>query len=236
VTIAAGGAANGCGPANTGVSPITYQCKGVDTSDAGILGLGVRYANGPLYLAAVYHAKADDDSKKLKNLPDDDNSGYGAKAWGIGGSYDFKVVKVFAEYYREKANHNGLAYHDDNLGSDKTTAWSIGISAPVSSAGTVFAEYAQFKDSLGKGRYYRNLKDDDTGTLANTISGHVGSKAKGYSVGYNHALSKRTSLFAYASVIDNDKGINRSWAHSSSSTAVFGEKQTNFVTGIAHDF
>jgi predicted porin len=223
VTIAAGGAANGCGPANTGVSPITYQCKGVDTSDAGKLGLGVRYANGPLYLSAVYHAVADDDSKKRHDGTGTKNAGFGAKAWGIGGSYDFKAVKVFAEYYREKANHDGLAYGSNNVGNDKTTTWSLGISAPVG-AGSVFAEYAQFKDYYGKGLVNRGRYTNYTG--------NAGSKAKGYSVGYSHTLSKRTSLYAYASVIDNDKGINKSW----STTGVAGEKQTNFVTGIVHDF
>jgi predicted porin len=187
------------------------DCRnGADTSDAGKLGLGIRYANGPLYLTAVYEAQADDDSQKAVGI--DSNGGYGTKGWAIGGAYDFQVVKVYANYFREKANHNGRAVAITG-GNDKQTAWSLGAGIPVGAAGTVMVEYAQFKD-------YRNYDER---------SGH---KSKGYSVGYKHTLSKRTVVYAYATRINNDRGIHGGW----NKTRVFGEDQTTFSMGISHVF
>ncbi|MDR1934555.1 MAG: porin [Candidatus Accumulibacter sp.] len=96
-----------------------------DTSDSGRFGLGVRYANGPLYLTAIYQ-----QSEESFNDVED-----GTKAWAIGGNYDFKVVKVFANYVHQK--------YDDG---DKQNLFSIGLGVPVSKAGTVHFEYMQFKD------------------------------------------------------------------------------------------
>jgi predicted porin len=181
---------------------VTTCYEGADTADAGQLGLGVRYANGPVYVAAIYQARADDDSVKPWG---NGNAGYGAKGWGLGGAYDFKVVKLYANYFQTKGNDGGRA----NRGSDKRTAWSLGVGVPVSSAGTVTAEYAQFKDNL--------------------VSA---GKSKGFDVGYRHNLSKRTWLYANVSRIDNDRDVNVGYTK----TGVAGEKQTNFVAGVVHLF
>jgi predicted porin len=194
-------------------------CESADTTDAGKLGLGIRYANGPLYLTAVYEAQADDDSAKTFGTPSD--TGYGTKGWAIGGAYDFKVVKVYANYFREKANHNGRAVAA-NSGSDKQTAWSLGAGIPVSSAGTVMVEYAQYKD-------YQN---GVTPTTSKTPGLKFGHKSKGYSVGYKHTLSKRTLVNAYVTRINNDRGIHGGW----NKIAVPGEDQTIFSAGIVHLF
>jgi predicted porin len=199
------------GSKNCGTPANPVNCA--DTSDAGKLGLGARYVNGPLYLAAIYHAHADDDTNTI--------AGYGAKGWGLGGAYDFKVVKLYANYFRAKANHGGAATAA-NAGSDKEVAWSLGVGVPVSSAGTVMAEYAQYKD-------YMNDRNGVVPTGRNP-----GHQAKGYSVGYKHVLSKRTTLYAYVSAVDNDQGIDAGWAGNRTNAA--GEKQTNFVAGIVHFF
>jgi predicted porin len=200
--------------------------ESADTSDAGRLGLGVRYTNGPLDLAAIYEARADDDSVKGWNVNGD--AGFGAKGWGVGGAYDFKVVKVYANYFRHKANHDGLAglarqATGVDAGSDKQTTWSVGLGVPVSSAGTVTFEYAQYKDSLDDGL---------RAVVANLKGRNAGHKAKGYMVGYKHALSKRTSVYAYGTYFDNDRGIDAGFTKAN----LGSENQTNFVTGIVHVF
>jgi predicted porin len=202
-------------PDGTCTNGTTANQKCADTTDAGRLGLGIRYANGPLYLTAVYEAQADDDSVRVSNATDWSTCGYGTKGWAIGGAYDFQVVKLYANYFREKANHSCLAGPGD--GSDKQTAWSLGVGIPVSSAGTVMVEYAQYKD-------YLNKKTD-----AGRDYGH---KSKGYSVGYKHNLSKRTVVYAYATRINNDRGIHGGW----DKAGVPGENQTLFSTGISHVF
>jgi predicted porin len=211
--------ANGNGYDCVTANATTTCYKGADTSDAGKLGLGVKYTNGPLYLTAVYEAQADDDGQKP--YAGASNKGYGAKGWAIGGSYDFKVVKLFANYYRQKANHNGEAYGENNVGSDKQSLWSIGGAIPVSSAGTVTLEYAQYKDYLGNNEGTR-----DAEVL------NPGHKAKAYSIGYNHSLSKRTALHANLVRVNNDRGIGAGW----SKTGVVGKDQTTFTTGIVHLF
>ena len=209
-----------------------------DTTDAGRLALGVRYANGPLYLTAFYEAKADDDSYKAVGAAY--NPGFGSKGWGIGGAYDFKVVRLYANYVREKANHSGLAANPSlrNVsGSDKQAFWTVSAGIPVSSAGTIMLEYGQYKD------YLRGTPAAPTIPGIRNVSGHWvntgdGGKAKAYMVGYRHGLSRRTSLYAYVSQFKNDDGIIGGWTSSGTSarTSVASEKQTNFVAGIVHNF
>ncbi|MDR3222054.1 MAG: porin, partial [Candidatus Accumulibacter sp.] len=199
-------------------------CESADTSDAGKFGLGVKYANGPLYLAAMYHYQADDDSVQAWQDPNpNNNAGEGAKGWGIGGSYDFKVVKLYANYFRAKANSSdgsaalttsSTSPNASNGGANlnKKTVWSIGVSAPVSANGSVMVEYAQLK------QYSR-------------IDAYEG-KSKGYGLGYQHKLSKRTSLYGYVSSFKNDEEVNAGW----SKTSLQDERQTNFSLGILHVF
>jgi predicted porin len=191
------------------------------TTDASRFGLGVKYANGPVYLTAIYQTILKNDGKGRPVAPtfginsegqivmtdpgnptgefdDGDN-----KAWALGGSYDFKVVKVFANYIREK----------DDLRADdlKRTYWSLGLSAPVSSVGTVQVEYGRYKTDI-----------DET-------------RSHGLSVGYQHALSKRTTVYTYLTRLSNQDnigaGINRG-----ASVGVNGENQTGFALGLNHKF
>ncbi len=57
-----------------------------------------------------------------------------AREYGLGASYDFKVVKAFAMYQNRKL---------ENKNAD--SKWSIGVSAPVGAAGTIKAAYGQNK-------------------------------------------------------------------------------------------
>jgi predicted porin len=192
--------------------------EGAKTTDAGKLGIGAKYANGPLYLMAAYEQRSDNDGAKFYNVAS--KRGFGSKGWNIGGSYDFKVVKLYANYSHLKANHGGLKKTVGLTGSDKESLWSLGLDVPVSRIGTVSVEYAQYKDYL----------DNRIGSnLGGRTAGH---KAKGYAIGYKHVLSKRTSAYAYVSRFDNDRGINMA----NDKTGQAGEDQTNFVAGIVHVF
>jgi predicted porin len=220
---------------STGTPPNTCY-ESADTTDAGRLALGVRYANGPLYLTAFYEARADDDS--LKTWQSDYNTGFGAKGWGIGGGYDFKVVRLYANYVREKANHDGLAAKPVNSGSDKQSFWTVSAGIPVSPTGTVMLEYGEYKDYLNTPANCMATGSCRIVSNAPVNLGAQGGKSKAYMVGYRHGLSRRTSLYVYASQFRNDDGIVGGWGSSGTSprTNVHGEKQTNFVTGIVHNF
>jgi predicted porin len=221
----------------TGTPPNTCY-ESADTSDAAKLALGVKYANGPLYLTAFYEAKADDDSQKAWGV--DGNAGFGAKGWGIGGGYDFKVVRLYANYMQERANNGGLSVRPANSGSDKQAFWTIGAAIPVSSAGTVLLDYGQYKDYLNTPANCMVPAVGGCRVVSNAPvnMGAQGGKSRAYMVGYRHGLSRRTSLYAYASQFKNDDGIVGGWGSSGTSprTNVHGEKQTNFVAGIVHNF
>ncbi|MDR0578874.1 MAG: porin [Candidatus Accumulibacter sp.] len=208
------------------------------SSNGGKFGLGAKYANGPLYLTAIYQSVLKNDGKgpgSNKSIPwsgtIDGHSitasvtvptfeKYDTKAidaWAIGGSYDFKVVKVFANYIQEK-DKNGDIMADYDTGdvelksSVKKTYWSLGASVPVSAAGTVKAEY---------GRYKTNFSD---------------TRSHGLSVGYEHAMSKRTTLYAYVARLANQDSIGSSIKRGSAAVGVNGENQTAFAMGFNHKF
>jgi predicted porin len=218
----------------------TSELKCADISDGGRLAFGARYVNGPVTLMAMYEAISDDNS--AKPYTGTSNAGFGTKGWGIGGAYDFKVVKVFANYTSAKANSGGEAKQreaalraagatDIDIGNDKQSIWSVGFTVPVSSAGTFMFEYAQYKDYLG-GSYTQGGATNYWTRYTADLNGTPGSKAKSYGIGYNHALSKRTSVYALASRFSNDRGIETGVG----STKLPGEDQTNFLMGMRHDF
>lgn len=162
------------------------------STDASLLGLGAKYANGPLYLTAIYQAVLSNDA-----VANDD----GNKAWAVGGAFDFKVVKLFANYIRE---------NDERAGADITKKfWSVGLGVPVSAKGTVNLEYTQFKtDAVSDGKAkglglgynhslskrttgYVNLSliDNDDGLNAafNGV-GAFGEKNTNFAVGVRHVF------------------------------------------------
>ncbi|MDR1935982.1 MAG: porin [Candidatus Accumulibacter sp.] len=169
------------------------------SNDGSRLGLAVKYANGPLYLTAIYQAVLDDDAASTGMVGDGSN-----KAWAIGGSYDFKVVKLFANYIREK---------DDYWSFDlKKTYFSLGVGIPVSAAGSVQIEAAQYKTDI-----------DET-------------KSRGLSIGYQHALSKRTTVYTYLTRLSNQDNIGASINRNQAQVGANGENQTGFAVGLNHKF
>jgi len=93
------------------------------------------------------------------------------RAANFGASYDFGVIKAFGQYSQFKYYADGLFDSD----VDKAKVWQLGVSIPVTASGTVLASYGQSK--------YDVVADDD-------------AKSKIFSLGYDHVLSKRTSVFA----------------------------------------
>ena len=176
------------------------------TTDASKWGIGGSYANGGLYLTAIYQQVLDNNGKTPAGLDVDVN---GSKSWAVGGAYDFKVVKLYANYIQEKFDDGSVISQNGNDGKHKL--WAAGVSVPVSAAGTLRAEYMEFKaDELKK------------------------NKAKGFGIGYDHNLSKRTLIYTAYSHIDNDKQMD--WTYSKTSGYDVGSNSDNFQIGIRHAF
>ena len=132
----------------------------------------VSYNNGPFSAMAVYvdggkSGTVATTSSNVDLLPVFKNF----RAANFGASYDFGVVKAFGQYTQFKYYADGLF----DSAVDKAKVWQLGVSIPVTAAGSVLASYGQSK--------FQVVNDDDY-------------SSKILSLGYDHALSKRTSVFA----------------------------------------
>ena len=185
----------------SGVTPAVKQ----DTSDLGRFSLGGAYKNGPVDLALIYTQISPNDAV----LADD-----GVKGWSCGGSYDFKVVKVFGQYQQEKNKVNSAAEYD-------LDQWTIGGRVPVGKAGTIVVEYVNLK------------KDNDVAAMAD-------GKASGWGLGYEHAFSKRTTGYAAISRITHDDFTNTKYnAKAYDGFGVLNDKDAtvnSFAIGMRHTF
>ena len=152
------------------------------TLDGSKLGVGLNYANGPINLDAVYQSRlslalANPNNPPPYKLPGTSSS---INEWYVGGSYDFKVVKVFASYQALDNNNNVLV-----TGIDSSDLWSVGVSAPIG-RGTLGLSYGRLVTD-------RNYASDG-------VSWGAGTQ-------YTYPLSKRTSVYGAYSYFNNNKNV-----------------------------
>lgn len=161
------------------------------------------YKAGDLHVAAGYQS-TDSLNSKFKQL-------------SLGGSYDFKIVKVNALLSQLK------------FGQRKQTIYTIGALVPVTAAGSVTA---QFSKSSTNGAA-DGLIATPTATNLTPING--AGDAKFLTVGYQHNLSKRTALYTTASYIDNSGNANFR-VQTNAVAAARGGKSGGLDVGIKHSF
>jgi predicted porin len=143
------------------------------------------------------------------NQANKSNGDTGTKLWNLGVVYDFGVAKLHAAY-----DHNT----DAGLGGDVSSAASglvtnyddymVGTSVPVG-PGTIMASWV-----------HRNDKSS------------LNHDADQFAVGYNYALSKRTSLYADLAHIRNKNGAE--YVIGNSTVTGVGNQEINL--GIVHNF
>lgn len=155
--------------------------------------LAGRYANGPIVVALGY------DQFMPADVPGQASAN--VKSWNLGGTYDFKVVKLHAAYGQ---SIDGIIEGTDTLGNanftggdtntnggvlftpgGRTQSWMLGASAPVTSSVNVFGSVQQ----MLPGGDFKNLTTTSTQTAA--------------SVGATYAFSKRTNAYVYYSYVNN---------------------------------
>jgi len=169
----------------------------------------VRYANGPLAAVMTY------DSQKQPTTA----AGIRSSAWYAAASYDFTVAKIHAALGTNRngwlGNQRGELRNADvgitniaafNRGF-RSYSYGVGVSVPVDASSKVLASWSM-------------VDPDKTGTV------YAGQDLKSqhiYSLGYNHALSKRTNVYALASYADD---------------LVFrdGNKARSLGVGLRHNF
>lgn len=156
--------------------------------------LGAGYTAGPVYVGASYDYL--NTKNKLNGVTTADSKTH---AWNLGATYDLDVVKLHALVGQQRGGSIGGLGLASQLALDSTggarlgdtgfngkglrqTSWLAGVSAPVGDAGKVLFSY--------------------TGnSIKNTLPAFDGVKVKTniFSLGYQHALSKRTAVYALAS-------------------------------------
>lgn len=99
-------------------------------------------------------------------------SGRREKTINLGAAYDFRAIKVYAQYGE---------IDDDSYGS-KLRLYDISAEVPVSGQGKILAAWGHSKVR--------------TGTFTGILPLFTGNTHKTFSLGYDHSLSKRTDLYA----------------------------------------
>ncbi|WP_295540862.1 porin [uncultured Pseudacidovorax sp.] len=173
------------------------------------------YANGPLDVAVAYgeQVNASNFTVGTNNL---------SKNFNVGGSYDFGVVKLFAQYVNVKGEVDYSGNNQPLFNPDtKLDGALLGVVVPVG-AGQIKASYGHVK--------YR-VDQNPLVFLANPFFQYNAPKADQLALGYVHNLSKRTALYATVAYIKNKNGADFS-AGSNSITAPYVATFTNaFGTG-----
>lgn len=187
--------------------------------------LGAQYLNGPFSAAVTYAGMSRDVGKT-------------SKEWTLSAAYDFKVVKVFGAYEATKDVYANQIASDGSLGYMSATAlaavtpttktfdnatWSLGVSIPVMAKGQIHLGYSETDNDLKK------------------------SDAKGFLVGYQHDLSKRTTVYAAYQYLDTEKFYNtanmkgryrNAYGNNGSLTTgnITGRDADGFSVGLRHSF
>ena len=179
-----------------------------DASATRQVGGSLGYANGPLNVAVAYNSKNNDTLTAKTN-------GIGHNAL-IAANYDFKVVKVFGAYSKDKGlnsaplNGSATAYTGVTFAASQDSSDAlIGLTAPVGAAGTVMASFIRKND--------KEVANRD---------------ADQWAIGYNYALSKRTSTYVAYAKIKNKNGAG--YTVGNNSEAGTGDKAFNL--GLRHSF
>ncbi len=167
-----------------------------------------KYEGGPLLGYLGYETHSDNQAVTSGGR---DGAKENFLTFGI--SYVYGPVK-FAAIYTD-VDADGIV-----AGTDVTrSTWQIGADWKVTPAGTVRFVYTQ--------------ADDYEGTDARAALADQG--AKQYSIGYFHALSKRTTVGVYYTAVDND--TNGVYNFASFNTAnKLGDNASAFVFQAVHNF
>jgi predicted porin len=187
--------------------------------DARVWAFAPSYSNGPLFAALNVHQARTNESDPLKSIGVIE--GYF--------SYDLKVVKLSAVLGQRKTKLNG--------GADvKIKQALLGVSAPVGANGKVLGSYT-----------YRKIDTDKDWVVGAPRYGD-NAKLGQFALGYEHSLSKRTTLYAqYAHQTQNrqQKGLLAAGALNgavgaigATGSGVWGGDgyRQGFAIGARHDF
>ena len=184
------------------------------TSKGDAWSLGLAYAAGPLNLqASFWRARSENRTVGASLSTNSDQN-----AWTLAGNYNFGVATVGLTYDQSEVNLGTVGGPD---AKNKRSAWSVPVTVPVGS-GTLLFTYTKANSVKLNGVNQPN-------TDANLLS-----------IGYDYALSKRTSIGASYARLDNKAAANyRLYVHSGLGATIpagAGVDQSQFYIGVRHAF
>ena len=184
-----------------------------NTVYAGLL----KYDNGPITVGANYHyinggSRLSDNTPTVVGVKSVQNA-------TLGGSYDFKVVKVMALYSWNEVDYTvNPAFTGNTSGNATINNYMLGATAP-------------FGKFVGKASYI--YSDGNTS---------AGGDAQQFAIGLDYNLSKRTALYSAYSFIDNQDNRLSAVGDASNSGAYSGNGfgagvfQQGVQVGVRHMF
>ena len=184
---------------------------------------GVTYANGPIYAAVAY-----EDNRTVTALapvPTIQDLSY--KNWRLGGGYSFAGFKVGLAYERIRAHGQSPAAAAPAVAQEVyRQAWYLPVSY-------------QFGNNTIKAAYTKAGKSNQKSGAANDMSFNDG--AKQFSLGFDHAMSKRTNVYALYTQVRND--ANGVYSLGGAGTGIapvaaasYGEDPKGISIGMVHKF
>lgn len=129
----------------------------------------------------------------------------------LGASYDFGSVKLNGFYANQDAYVAANTIKARNI-------YGIGASMKVTAAGSIKAQVG----------------------MAEKVSGTTSTGANMYAVGYDHAMSKNTTVYAAYAMVDNEANgtytVNGGGGHGDAATVNAGKDPSAFSVGLIHKF
>ena len=164
------------------------------------------YTNGPFSISAVWAGVEGGKNNSATGA----NLGAAQPAdtdeWGIGADYDFGMVKIYGTYQnRDTDTAAGVKLANNG---DK---WAVGASIPVFKVGSILLSYGDF--------------DSDV----------TGMDVDAWTVAYTHSLSKRTTLYAGYSDVNNSR-LNAASAAAANASPRTGGDASMLAFGMRHSF
>jgi predicted porin len=183
----------------------------------------VTYVNGPLGIGLAYERHNDmgyggtTGPAPAAGGDDDD------RAWGVAIGYRFGAIRVGGTYLDAK--------YETGPGEElKKKTWTVGVDWNVAGPHTISAQYANAGKSKG-----------DSSRGIGTANGHVeasggGTGGDAWSLGYQYAFSKRTTLKLGYVRVDNDKNSNAYRIGNSGALLDNGETVDGWAFLVKHNF
>lgn len=190
---------------------VTSAGTQVDSTDAGKgreIGIGIDWTQGPVTLAAAYAKQEENRASAVASTKASKDT-----AWLIGATYTMGQFKGGLTYTDLKGD-NGAGLD----GSRKT--WNLALAYQMTGPGSILFGYTRAGDYKGTA-----VPVSNTG-------------AKQWQIGYNHALSKRTSAgISYVRLNNDTNGFyNLTPLAAGDNNVKLGDSANAFVVNMNHSF